>query len=220
MNQEIKKDQEQKIIVLLGPPGVGKGTQAKALVEKFDLIHLSTGDLLRREIGLGTKLGNEVASILKEGKLVADALIFSLLAPYLLSGNILLDGFPRTIFQAETLDKICSPLRVLYLYARRETILERIIHRRSCLSCKEIYNLKIQDPLVEKERCPRCSMPLVHREDDQEEVVQKRLELYEQSTASLIDFYQEKGILISVQAEDSPKAVEDEIYKQLFPLLG
>ncbi len=188
-------------IALLGPPGSGKGTQAKKLSSKFDLEHISTGDILRDEVAKETELGEKAKEYMKSGELVPDDLVISMIEERISNKEgYVLDGFPRTIEQAEKLEEISDLHVVTYLDVGEEELLNRLANRRSCKDCGTTFHLEYGPP-QEEGVCDECGGELHQREDDSEEVVRERLEVYEQETKPLIEYYQEKGKLIKVDGE-------------------
>jgi adenylate kinase len=195
-------------IVLLGPPGSGKGTVAAKLEERFGLEHISSGQWFRREMQRGTPLGERARQYIERGELVPDEIVLGLieqwLTPDLIEQGFLFDGFPRTRAQAEALDRFCAeksaPLEiVLYLHCSEEVILERITGRRVCLSCGKVYHVRTLPP-VSPGICDVCGSKLVQRSDDTEEVVKNRLVFYQKVTEPLVDYYRESGKLVSLNA--------------------
>jgi len=193
-------------IVLLGPPGSGKGTVAQRLEKEFHLDHLSTGQWFRKEIAAGTELGKQVTADVERGDLVPDEVVLGLmerwLSPQLLERGFMLDGFPRTRAQAEALDKFCAekkaPLEVvLYMSCPEDLIIERITGRRVCLSCGKNYHVRALPP-HSPGRCDLCGSALVQRPDDTVEVVKNRLEFYRKITEPLVDYYRNAGKLVSL----------------------
>jgi adenylate kinase len=193
-------------IVLLGPPGSGKGTVARMLETQFGLEHISTGQWFRREIVQGSELGKKVADYVERGDLVPDELVLGLmehwLTPELIAQGYLLDGFPRTRAQAEAMDGFCAEKKapldvVLYLSCPEDLILERITGRRVCLSCGKNYHMRTLAPRSPG-RCDECGSPLTQRPDDTEEVVRNRLVSYREVTEPLVDYYRKSGRLVSL----------------------
>jgi adenylate kinase len=202
-------------IVLLGPPGAGKGTQAKRLAAAFDLLHISTGDLLREEVARRSGLGNEAKAYMNRGELVPDALVGKMLAKVLHSRRAALgcvfDGYPRTTAQEEVLEDLLAELNrrvdvALYLAVPDREILARITGRRSCPSCGAVFHVTTQPPKAEG-TCDACGTALVQREDDREEVVRERLKVYRKHTAPLLDLYRSRGILREVDGAGGPEDV-------------
>ena len=202
-------------LVFLGPPGAGKGTQAKILVSK-GYTHISTGDLLREEVAKGSELGRKVKSIMERGELVPDEIVLDLVVDKVKGkDNFILDGFPRTIPQAEALERLVDIDMAVYFFIDEETAVDRISFRRSCPKCGRIYHLKY-DPPKNDELCDECRVPLVQRDDDREEVVRKRYKVYLEKTSPLLDYYEKKGLLRKLDAR-KPK---DEVTRELMSLLG
>ncbi len=205
--------------VLLGPPGAGKGTQAEIMKERLNLVHLSTGDILRGEVKAGTELGLKAKSYMERGELVPDELIIEMIKGKLegldKSQGFLLDGFPRTVAQAQALDDMLLELgmnldAVLYLKVSWEIVKMRLVGRLICKGCGAIYH-KVNKPPKEEGICDICGGELYQREDDKEEVIKSRFDVYNERTAPLIDFYRRKGILFEVNSEVSPEATFKEI---------
>ena len=193
-------------IVLLGPPGSGKGTVAQMLGKEFQLAHISSGQWFRKEIAAGTELGKRFATNVERGELVPDEVALGLLehwlTPELVQRGFMLDGFPRTRPQAEALDRFCAekkaPLEVvLYLSCPEDLIIDRIIGRRVCSSCGKNYHMRTLPPRSSG-ICDLCGAPLIQRPDDTEEVVRKRLEFYRNITEPLVDYYQKSVKLVSL----------------------
>lgn len=212
MSAELVKPQ---VVIFLGPPASGKGTQAARLAAEMKLPHISTGDLFRENIRQNTPLGQKAKSYMDTGKLVPDELVLDMLFDRVSKEDAkrgyVLDGFPRTIPQAEALDSRLSgkvDLKVVSLIVSDETLIKRTSGRRSCPQCKEVYNIYFNPPPEGK--C-KCGGPLVQREDDKPEVVQERLRVYKAQTEPLIDFYRKKQVLFDIDGEKSP----DEVYLQI-----
>jgi len=189
------------VVILLGPPGVGKGTQAIRLADRVGWEHLSTGDLLRAALRDGTPLGDEARTFMDAGELVPDGLIMNLvrerlsgLAP---EAGILFDGFPRTTAQAEGLDGVLHETgrrvdRVVVFEAPEEDLVKRLSGRRTCPVCGAVYNVYFNPP-ARDEICDRCGAKLVHRSDDEPDTVRRRLRVYEEQTAPLVSYYEDAG---------------------------
>jgi len=179
-------------LILLGAPGSGKGTLAKNIVRNYNIPQISTGDILRANITFGTELGLKAKAYMDAGKLVPDELVIDLLKQRLeekdCKNGFILDGFPRTIAQAEALEKIARIDSVIQIDLPFDVIEDRVVNRRICSNCGEIYNATTYD----KKECSKCGAPLYQRDDDKLETVRSRLEVYEKQTAPLINFYSEK----------------------------
>lgn len=193
-------------IIMLGAPGAGKGTQAKMIAEKYQIPHISTGDIFRANIKNGTDLGKEAKSYMDKGELVPDELTVRILLdrvaqPDCKNGYVL-DGFPRTIPQAEVLDKELTKQNESIDYAINvevpdENIVRRMSGRRACLGCGATYHL-VHIPPTKEGICDKCGKELILRDDDKEETVKNRLNVYHDQTQPLIDYYEKKGVLKSV----------------------
>jgi adenylate kinase len=198
------------ILVLLGPPGVGKGTQAVRLADELDGAHVSTGDLLRAARREGTPLGKKAQAYMDAGELVPDGLILDLVREHLAGiapgKHVLFDGFPRTTAQAEGLRDVLSALGrsvdlVVLFEASDETLVKRLSGRRSCPDCGSVYNVYFNAPAKEG-TCDRCGAALVHRSDDEPDTVRRRLEVYQEQTAPLVAFYEnEAGAFERIRAD-------------------
>ncbi len=179
-------------LVLLGPPGAGKGTQASLLAERYGVPHISTGEIFRTNVAKGTPLGRQAEAYMRAGKLVPDEVVVGMVGELLKEGaplrGFILDGFPRTIAQAETLEALVDLDVVVKLEVDPEVIVERQAGRRSCPTCGAVYHVKSNPPRVPG-RCDRCGSALVQREDDREEVMRRRLVEYEEKTRPLVDHY-------------------------------
>jgi adenylate kinase len=203
-------------IILLGPPGAGKGTIAKALMQHDGSVQISTGDILRAAVAAGTELGKQAEAVMKAGDLVTDELIMGIMEERLQEEDCqqgyLLDGFPRTIPQAEALKALLAKLGeklncALELDIPREVIIDRLTTRRTCTNCGEIYNVKSKPPRVEGV-CDVCGSEIVQRDDETEEAIENRLQVYKEQTAPLVDFYRGEGLLVSVTASDLELVME------------
>lgn len=206
-------------IVLLGTPGGGKGTQAKLICEYLKIPHISTGDIFRDQINIGSKQGIEIEEYIKQGRLVPDPLTISLVEDRIkkddCSDGFLLDGFPRNENQAKALDAILknedSRIDLVFLIdVPEEVILDRIMGRRVCPKCGESYHLKYNPPKVTG-KCDVCGTDLVHRSDDQEDIVTNRLRIYRQETKPIVDFYHEKGVLNRINGAGEIYDIFDQI---------
>lgn len=189
-------------LVLIGCPGAGKGTQAKMLSKKYGIAHISTGDLLREQIKKGTELGKKVSEIINAGGLVSDDIVSAMLAERIKADDCkngyILDGYPRNVSQAEGLDSIVGNLdKVICFDVDDNTIVDRMSGRRSCPKCGKMYHIKYNPPKTEGV-CDDCGETLIQRADDNEETVLNRLKVYHETTAPVIDFYDNKGILIRI----------------------
>ena len=206
-------------IVLLGPPGAGKGTQSVVLSKKYGLPHISTGDILRESVKAAQPLGLKAKSYMDKGELVPDELVTGIVAERLKQPDavkaFMLDGFPRTLKQAEELDKALTAMSskidmVLYFATSPAVAIERLTGRRVCKSCGFNYHVK-NIPPREEGVCDRCGGPLFQRPDDNEETVRNRLKVYEEQTKPLIDYYMKQGILKRVSGDMGV----DELFKVL-----
>lgn len=207
------------ILVLLGPPGAGKGTQAKTLAERLRLPHVSTGDMLRHNVAEGTDLGKEAKSYMERGVLVPDALLTQMLARRVAladaKGGFILDGYPRTIGQAEILEVILKQNKaaitvVIYLDASEPVIIQRLSGRLVCSSCGLNFHATNMPP-KKSMVCDTCGSALYQRPDDRTDTVRKRLEVYLKETSGLINYYEKKGQLERVSADGPSEAVLDKV---------
>ncbi|PYT06192.1 MAG: adenylate kinase [Acidobacteria bacterium] len=210
-------------LVFLGPPGVGKGTQAERIRAELDIPHLSAGDMLREAVRRGTEGGRKARAIMERGELVPDALIGEMIAEKLraLEGTkgFLLDGYPRNTAQVEALDAVLASLnarldKALLLVAPEEEILRRLTLRRSCPSCGAVYHLAHRPPRGVGV-CDACGARLVQRSDDTEEVVRSRLAVYRRQTAPIVEIYRRRGILAEVDGIGSADEVAARIRRAL-----
>ena len=213
-----------KRVVLLGAPGAGKGTQAKMLIEKYKIPQISTGDILRKAVADGTPLGKEAKVIMDQGGLVSDKIVLGLVEERLkqpdTKNGFILDGFPRNTAQAESLDNILTgngiPLTVaLNIDVDMNDLLKRLTGRRTCKSCQQMYNIYFSPPKKDG-TCDKCGGVLFQRDDDKEETIKKRLDVYQKQTAPLIDYYSKKNIMKTVMGVGSI----DEIFKKVTAVLG
>ncbi len=207
------KAKQTQVIILLGPPGAGKGSQAALIKKKMSVAHISTGDLLRENIKRGTALGQKVKSFMNAGQLVPDELILDMLFARVEESDCqkgyILDGFPRNISQAIALQKRLSKgyqVVALNLKVSDDKIVDRITQRVICKSCQAPYHLAYSPPKTEG-KCDQCEGSLYQRSDDTKEVVEKRLTVYHEQTAPLIDYYKEKSTLHQIDSTASKEAV-------------
>ena len=200
-------------IILLGPPGAGKGTLAFNIKEELGMAHLSSGDILRDEIKRGTQLGKKAEQYIAEGKLVPDEYIIDMILGKIdaLGKGVILDGFPRTVVQAEKLAQAVKIDAVIELTASVEVVMDRICSRRVCSQCKAVYNVKSHP----EETCDACGSKLIARDDDKPETVSKRYAVYLEQTQPLIDFYAERGLLHSVNGEADMNDISKEVLEYL-----
>jgi adenylate kinase len=210
-------------IVLLGAPGAGKGTQAKKLVEKYGIPQVSTGDLLRAAVAAGTQLGKEAKAVMDKGELVPDSIVLGMMEERMKQDDMkkgyILDGFPRNTKQAEALDVMLAKLNMsldaaLSVDVPFEDLMKRLTGRRTCKSCGQMYNVYFSPAKVEG-TCDKCGAALFQRDDDKEDTIKKRLDVYTASTAPLIDYYKGKGILKSVQGTGNIDGIFGEVCAQL-----
>ncbi len=205
-------------LIVLGAPGSGKGTQALKISKEFGYKHLSTGDLLRAEIEKKSELGVRVQSIIAKGDLVSDEIVLELLKINLGSGDrALLDGFPRNIEQSKMLDEHLFTgdvsVKAIYFKVDLSVLKERIVNRRTCKSCGEIYNVKTK-PFAEDGSCLKCgSREIVQRKDDTESVVDNRLNVFRDTFEPILKFYKESGRLLEVNAQQDEGAVFNDLKK-------
>jgi adenylate kinase len=210
-------------VVLLGPPGAGKGTQAKLLGERFEACQLSTGDLLRKAVSERSPLGKEAAAYIERGALVPDHLIVDLVAERLkekeCAKGFILDGFPRTLAQAESLDGILKRLgmeldAVLSVRVPEQLIVERLAGRRTCNRCGTLYHT-IFNPSKAGSSCDRCGGELYQRDDDREETINARLRVYAEQTAPLVSYYRERGLLRDIDGAGRVEEIRERVVQAL-----
>jgi adenylate kinase len=210
-------------LIMLGAPGAGKGSQAKVLSDKYGIPHISTGDIFRANIKEGTELGKKAKEYMDQGLLVPDELVCDLVVDRIKQSDcekgFILDGFPRTIPQAESLDAALDQIDeamdfAIDLEVEDEVIVDRMGGRRACLKCGATYHLVNMKPQKEG-ICDRCGEQLVLRDDDKPETVKKRLSVYHEQTMPLIEYYRNKGILVEFDGTKLPKEVTEDIVKVL-----
>lgn len=210
-------------LILLGPPGVGKGTQASNIVEKYSIPHISTGDIFRKNIKEGTELGKTAKSYMDKGLLVPDDLVVSIVKDRLTEEDckdgFLLDGFPRTLEQGRALEKEIANMgikldKVVNIEADEDVLIERITGRRICKTCGENYHIKYMPPKVEGV-CDIDGGELYQRDDDTVETVKTRIEVYKEQTEPLINYYKDKDLLVNV---DGIQSIED-VFKDIVKLI-
>lgn len=210
----------------MGPPGAGKGTQAKRLAETFDPRHLSSGDIFRAERATGSELGKKLAEYMDAGELVPDEIVVDVMAKAMTADSdqkgLLLDGFPRTVAQAEALDgeleKRSKPLDgVLVITAADDAIVDRITGRRSCPDCGKVYHMEFMPPKND-ELCDDCETKLIQRDDDTESVVRQRLDNYKRQTEPVIRYYRERSRAKVIEVDGNP--APDKVTEALTSAVG
>jgi adenylate kinase len=210
-------------LVLLGAPGAGKGTQAKKLIEKYSIPQISTGDILRKAVADGTQLGKEAKSFMDKGELVPDSVVIGLVKERLsqddCKNGYILDGFPRNTSQAETLDGVLTEMNAsldvaLSVDVEKDILMKRLTGRRTCKACGQMFNVHFSAPQKEGV-CDKCGGELYQRDDDQEETIKKRLDVYDSQTAPLIDYYYNKGILTRVNGIGDMDEIFNNIISEL-----
>jgi adenylate kinase len=210
-------------IVLLGPPGAGKGTQAVMLSERLGYPHLSTGDILRENVKEGTDVGRKAKSFMEKGELVPDDIVIEMMLDRIKSSDkdkgFILDGFPRTIYQAKKIDSELAKLKlaielVVYFKATLDTVIFRLTGRRLCKECGANYHI-VNMPPKKQGICDKCGGELYQRKDDNEETIKKRLEVFDNQTRELIDYYKQRGILSEVSGDLDA----EEVYEELFGII-
>jgi adenylate kinase len=210
-------------IILLGPPGAGKGTQAKKLTQAFTIPQISTGDMLRAAVKDGTALGMQAKAFMDAGGLVPDEVVIGIVKERLAAADcakgFILDGFPRTIPQAQALDRVTKELGkeirfVLSLEVDQNDLMERLCGRRTCTGCGAMYHVKFNPPMAAG-KCDKCGGGLIQRDDDKEETIMNRLANYNKATAPLLDYYKNTGKIRSVVASGEIDAIYNSIVKIL-----
>ncbi|MGD0817298.1 MAG: adenylate kinase [Methanomassiliicoccales archaeon] len=203
-------------IVLLGPPGSGKGTQTERLCAELNFTKISTGDLLREAVKQGSPLGLKAKSFMESGGLVPDLLVGDLIKEKLtgLTGGVILDGFPRTVEQAKMLDQIITVDMAIDLEVDEELLVKRLTERRVCKACNAVYHLEFNPPKVAG-KCDKCGSDLIQRNDDSEKVVRERLRVYKEKTLPLTRYYYNKQILVRIDGQGDIGGVYERILKAL-----
>ncbi|MBP2028037.1 adenylate kinase [Acetoanaerobium pronyense] len=210
-------------LILLGPPGAGKGTQASGIVDKYNVPHISTGDIFRKNIKENTELGKKAKEYLDSGKLVPDELVVAIVEDRLKEDDtkkgFLLDGFPRTVFQAEALDKFLQSIdskidAVVNIEVDKGILVGRAVGRRICKNCGATFHIEFNPP-KKSDICDVCGGELYQRSDDNEETVSKRIEVYLNETQPLIDYYKGQNILLTIDGEQDIKKVFQDIVEAL-----
>ena len=208
-------------LIVFGAPGVGKGTQAKFISTKFNIAHLSTGEMLREAVKNETDLGKRAGELIAQGKLVADQIMLELIADRIsrpdCEDGFILDGFPRTIVQAEGLENLMQDMNLpaltcIDIVVPTDAIITRLVNRRLCDSCGTDYNL-VTNPPAENMICNVCGGHVIQREDDHEETISNRMNIYQQQTAPLRQFYKNKGKYHKIDGSRSITEVQSEIFK-------
>jgi len=203
-------------IVLLGPPGAGKGTQGEKLTDEFGYTRLSTGDMLREAVRNGTELGRKAKEYMDSGALVPNDLIIGLMKEKIatVKGGVLLDGFPRTVEQADALGEVMNVDLALDFDVPDEELISRLTQRRSCPDCNAVYHLVTKKPAKEGV-CDKCGGKLYQRDDDKESTVKNRLEVYHKNTQPLIDYYKNKGVLVVIPSTGSIDSIFETVKKAI-----
>ena len=210
-------------MALLGPPGAGKGTHAKILSERYQIPHISTGDLLRAQIQRGTPLGKRAQSFIDSGKLVPDEVVIDMMGERLEQSDthrgFILDGFPRTVEQAKTLNRILGdrkmPLNLVLQFDTSEgVVVDRLTGRRTCSNCGANYHVRNIPPKREG-ICDVCGKPLIQRKDDERETIRRRLQVYEEQTAPLSEFYKGVGLLRVVDGDLDIEPLQEELLESM-----
>ncbi len=206
-------------LIFLGPPGAGKGTQAKMVSEKYGIPQISTGDMLREAVAKGTELGRKAKEYMDRGELVPDEVVIGIVRERLQQPDcdrgFILDGFPRTLAQAEALDEMLKEMgkkidAVINIVVPEEDVVKRITFRRTCKNCGAVYHL-IYNPPQEDNKCDKCGGELYQRDDDREETVRERYRVYRENTEPLIEYYRRKGVLYDVDGTKDIEGVWEQI---------
>ena len=205
-------------VIFLGPPGAGKGTQAVEISKSYNIPHISTGDIFRKKIKDGSEIGNKAKAFVERGDLVPDEIVVAMVIERLQEDDtaegFILDGFPRTVTQAEALEKIVSIDIAIYIALSREEVIARLSSRRVCRDCGKIYNLLYNSPKNEGV-CDACGGELFQRDDDKREVIENRYDVYMNETAPLVDFYKDRGLLKDIDGSQPTEKVSQQILEAL-----
>ncbi|MBI2136479.1 adenylate kinase [Candidatus Woesearchaeota archaeon] len=205
-------------LILLGAPGAGKGTLAKKLIDKYNIPQLSTGDMLRTAVKEGTEFGKKAKSFMDSGALVPDQLVIDIIAERLkqkdCKNGFILDGFPRTIAQADALGRIAKVNHVISLNVKDEVVVHRLSGRRTCKACGAIFHIENLKP-KKSGKCDSCGGELFQRDDDKEETIRNRLNIFNAQTKPLIYYYSKKNLLVNLDAEQEPDKVFEECVEKL-----
>lgn len=211
-----EKSDKLRVVVLLAPPGGGKGTQAQRLVERFGMTHISVGDVLREEVRRGSDLGCRVKKIMEAGELVSDELVADIIRSRLTGANgskgVVLDGYPRNVNQAGQLDSITDQMqvRVINIAVAEDQVVKRLSGRRFCRNCGKIYNIYFSPPAVPAV-CDDCGGELIQRSDDTQVVIEERLRVYDRQTRPVLDYYRSRDSFFEVDGNWSPVDVHEEV---------
>ncbi len=214
---------KSRIFILIGPPGAGKGTQAKNIANLKDFVLISTGDLLRENVENKTELGITAKSYMDKGELVPTELVARMIKANIKQNigrnGFLFDGFPRDLAQNDLLSEMLKEFnldvdKVIYIDVKDEAIYERLTNRRICPKCKKVYHMKYNPPKHD-ELCDDCNVSLIVRDDDKIDVIKKRLEVYHKSTQPLVDYFEKSGRITKINGERTPKEVEGEIISNI-----
>ncbi len=215
-------------LVFLGAPGVGKGTQADRIAAQYGIVKISTGDLLREAVRNQTELGRQAKQYMDEGELVPDTVVIGLVRDKLADGScakgFILDGFPRTVRQAEELDTVLASRRialdrVVNFDVSREEVVRRLSGRRSCPKCQAVFHVDFSPPQKDG-LCDRCGEPLVQRSDDRPETIEARLKVYEEQTKPLIEYYEAQGLLSKLDGAGPVDEVNQRLNRLLVSFTG
>ncbi|WP_202319609.1 adenylate kinase [Archaeoglobus neptunius] len=215
-------------LIFLGAPGAGKGTQAKRVSEKYGIPQISTGDMLREAVANGTELGMKAKEYMDKGELVPDEVVIGIVKERLqqpdCNKGFILDGFPRTLAQAEALDEMLKELNkkidaVINIAVPEEEVVRRIVYRRTCRKCGAVYHL-IYAPPKEDNKCDKCGGELYQRDDDKEETVRERYRVYRENTEPLVEYYRKKGVLYDIDGTKDIDGVWQEIESVLEKIKG